>query len=138
MKIGNRLTQNQYTLFFMAMLSIACALILSTLASLLKEPQEIAKELDRSRQMLMAAHILSPQGYFLLEEKGAFVPAEWKEGQLVATSDVHPATQEEILEVVRNHIVPFLINGQGEEKSFSQLGWNEKKYTEEYRKMAIG
>lgn len=134
MKTDFHLTQNQYTLLFMAVLSLVCALILSTLASALKEPQEIAKELDRSKQMLIAAHILSPKGYFLVEEKGEFIPADWKQGQLVATRQVRIASQEQILDVVRARIVPFLVNAQGEEKSFAQVGQEEKKYTEEYRR----
>ncbi|KIC73669.1 hypothetical protein DB44_AY00010, partial [Candidatus Protochlamydia amoebophila] len=53
-----RMSQNQYTLIFMVILSLVCALILSVLASSLKGPQELSKELDRSKQMLIAARII--------------------------------------------------------------------------------
>ena len=65
-----------YTLLFMVVLSLVCAIILSVLASALKEPQEMAKELDRSKQMLIAARILSPYGIFKCKmQKGiSFLP----------------------------------------------------------------
>lgn len=47
------------TIVFMVILSFACALILSILASALAEPKEIAKDLDRSKQMMIAAKILN-------------------------------------------------------------------------------
>ena len=52
----------------MVILSLVCAIILSVLASALKEPQELAKEMDRSKEMLIAARIMNPYGYFQLEE----------------------------------------------------------------------
>jgi Na+-transporting NADH:ubiquinone oxidoreductase subunit C len=49
---------NIRTLMFMVYLSLASALILSVIASSLAKPKEIAKELDRSKQMMIAAKIL--------------------------------------------------------------------------------
>jgi len=48
---------NSQTIIFMVILSFVCALILSVLASVLAEPKEIAKDLDRSKQMMIAAKI---------------------------------------------------------------------------------
>ena len=44
-------------------------LVLSILAELLKTPQQNAKELYRSKQLLLAARILDYEGYFLLDGK---------------------------------------------------------------------
>lgn len=120
----------------MVILSLVCAIILSTLASALKEPQEVAKELDRSKQMLIAAHILSPYGYFeVQDEQGKLEPAKYvKRGLLEPTSDHLYPTQEQILEVYRTRISPFLINDQGEIKTFQEAGIDEQNYIHEFRK----
>ena len=55
-------SQTRYTIFFMIALSFICALILSLLASALAKPQEIAKDLDRSKEMLISAQILNAVG----------------------------------------------------------------------------
>ena len=52
----------------MVILSFICALILSILASVLAEPEGIAKEIDRSKQMMIAAKILDHDGYFLVTD----------------------------------------------------------------------
>ena len=73
------LSQNSYTILFMVVLSLICAIILSVLASALKEPQELAKELDRSKQMLIAARILSPVWIFSSPgRQGEFCPCQTK------------------------------------------------------------
>lgn len=122
---------NSYTLLFMVVLSLICAIILSVLASSLKEPQELAKELDRSKQMLIAARILSPYGYFLVQDK---VPAKLSKGILEPTEKPVVANQEEILEIFRNRIHPFLVDDKGELTTFEKTGIDQQKYTQEYRK----
>lgn len=131
---GNR--QNSYTLLFMVVLSLVCAVILSILASVLKEPQELAKDLDRSKQMLIAARILSPYGFFQVEDSnGNFIPA-----QLASVGILEPAQaksipgQEQILGVYRDRIRPVLVNSNGDVSSFKEAGIDEKKYMQEYRK----
>lgn len=52
-----RLSEMKRTLVFVFILCSICALILSTLASALKVPQEKAKQLDKSKQLLIAANI---------------------------------------------------------------------------------
>ena len=120
----------------MIVLSLVCAIILSILASALKEPQEIAKDLDRSKQMLIAARILSPYGYFQVEEaKGNFVPAKFAAGGVLEpSSDKSTPSQEQILEIYRDRIQPDLVNESGEMISFKSAGIDEKKYLQEYRK----
>lgn len=55
-----RSSETQQTLRFIFIICFVSALILSSLASLLKEPQQKAKELDRNKQLLMAANIQAP------------------------------------------------------------------------------
>lgn len=128
--------QSGYTIIFMVVLSLICAIILSVLASALKVPQEQAKELDRSKQMLISARILSPYGYFQIEdEKGVFSPAVIeKEGILQPSTQKLIPNREQILEVYRTRISPLLVNAKGEEESFEKAKLNEQTYTAEYRK----
>ncbi len=131
--------QTTYTLLFMAVLSFICALILSTLASALKEPKERAKELDRSKEMLIAAGILNHAGYFQIQnEKGESNPAVWvqdgAQGRLKIAEKPTIATQDDILQVYRNRISPFLVNDKGQLTSFQQAGLNEKQYVQEFKK----
>lgn len=123
-----------YTIFFMVALSLICAVILSSLASVLKDPQELAKELDRSKQMLIAARILNPAGYLQIEDKGAFKPAKLVDGKLIeAGSPIFPS-REEILKIYRARIEPFLVDENGKETTFQKAGLNEPEYTKAFRK----
>lgn len=126
----------RYTLVFMVALSFICALILSILASALEGPQEVAKELDRSKEMLISAQILNPFGHFQIQnEKGEYIPAKFAEGGRLEPSDnVLIPSGDQILEVYRRRIQSFLVNDKGEEVSFKQAGINEAKYISEYKK----
>lgn len=127
--------QNLYTIIFMVVLSLICALILSTLASILKEPQERAKELDRSKQMLIAARILNPFVYFQVQEKDNFVPAKMGPGGILEPADTRfNPSQEQILEIYRKRIEPFLVDDKGELTTFQQADIQEQKYVQEFRK----
>jgi len=120
----------------MVALSLVCAIILSILASALKEPQEMAKELDRSKQMLIAARILNPYVYFQLQDQeGRFVPAKaTRDGILEPSHEKHTPNQQEILDVYRNRIQAFLVNDRGDLLTFEQAGMNEQKYVQDFRK----
>lgn len=125
------------TILFMVVLSFICALILSVLASALETPQEMAKDLDRSQQMLIAARIVSPFGFFQIQNtEGQFVPAKITTNGVLVPSDqkINPS-EEQILEVYRTRIKPFLVNDQGDLTTFQQAGIDEKKYTTEHRKL---
>jgi Na+-transporting NADH:ubiquinone oxidoreductase subunit C len=119
----------------MAVLSLICAVILSVLASALKEPQMRAKDLDRSKQMLISARILSPYGYFQIQDNDQVLPAQYTPGGALKKTDktVYP-TEEQVLEVYRKRISPFLVNHQGEQKTFQEAAINEQKYVQDYRK----
>lgn len=111
------------TLLFITILSFISALILSVLANVLQEPKELAKELDRSKQLMIAAKLLSHDGYFLVEKSdGTYVP----KGPL--------ATQKEILEVYNSRVLPLLVNDKGDLETFQKLNINETEYVREYRK----
>lgn len=126
---------NSQTIIFMVILSFICAIILSTLASALREPQEIAREFDRSKQMLIAARIIQPSGYFQIETpEGEYVPAKYDEGKLVPGKTTDIPTQNEVLEIYRSRISPFLVDSKGEVHSFAESGLQEDNYTKEYRK----
>lgn len=132
--------ESTYTIYFMIVLSFVCALILSILASALQEPQELAREIDRSRQMLIAARIINPLGYFQVQnEKGEFVPAKFiKGGALVPTEEKIAAPSDGILEIYRTRIEPFLVNDKGEETTFKAAGIDETKYVNDYKKTGYG
>lgn len=120
----------------MVVLSLICALILSLLASALAKPKEVAKELDRSKQMMIAAKILNPDGYFMVEDKdGKYVPARLEsDGKLVASQTKSIADQTQLIQVYNQRLVPYLTNSEGEIKSFKDLGMNASEYESGYRK----
>jgi len=126
---------NTQTILFMVILSFVCALILSVLASALAEPKAIAKDLDRSKQMMIAAKILSHDGYFLIQnEKGEYVPATYQEGKLVPGTKDDIATKDQLLDIYRKRLVPLLIDDQGNLKTFEEAGINEDEYIAKYKK----
>lgn len=128
--------KNGYTLIFMTVLSFICAIILSTLAAALKEPQEQAKDLDRSKEMLIAARILSPFGYFQVrKEEGTYVPAKAEKNGILVPADqqIFPG-REEILSVYKQRIASFLVNDKGEEKTFAEEKIKEEVYLRDYKK----
>jgi len=120
----------------MVILSFICALVLSSLASILQQPKEIAKELDRSKQMMIAAKILSHEGYFLIQnEQGEYDPAKFVEGgALIPGNKTDIASRDELLQVYKKRIVPYLVNDKGELATFEEEGINEKEYVNEYKK----
>jgi len=129
-------TSTRRTIIFIITLSFACALILSLLASALAKPKEIAKELDRSKQMMIAAKILSHEGYFLIRNSdGHYVPAKFQPGGVLVPGNVKDiATQSELIEIYQQRLIPILINDKGEVKSFQEADLNPEKYTTEYRR----
>lgn len=128
--------ESTYTIVFMVVLSLTCAIILSVLASVLKQPQEIAKDLDRSKQMLIAARILNPAGYFQIEDQaGNYIPAKVEAGGVLkpTTTALFP-NKDEILQVYQSRIQPILVNDQGILSTFKKENIDEKKYLGDYRK----
>lgn len=119
----------------MVVLSVICAVILSILASALAEPKELAKDLDRSKQMMIAAKLFDSNGYFIIKnEQGEIVPAKYENGILVPADKPVFATNQEILDVYQKRLLPYLTNSKGEIKTFKELGLDENKYLSDYRK----
>lgn len=126
---------NIQILTFVVILSFVCALILSILASALKQPKEIAKELDRSEQMLIAAKIFTHDGYFLiLDDQGEYQPAKFENGVLVPGSEEDRASSTEILEIYKTRLIPFLVDNKGELTTFQKAKINYKNYIAEHKK----
>ncbi len=106
---------NKSTIIFIVILSFFCAFVLSVLASALQVPREEAKELDRSKEMLVAAQIYNQKGYFQIQVDGKYVPAKYsKDGILVPGSVEDHPTSKEILAIVRARTEPFFVNEKGE------------------------
>lgn len=127
---------NVQTLVFMVFLCLLCALILSTLSTVLKEPQERAEELNRSKEMLIAARIYNQEGYFqILDQNGEFVPAKYDKGGLLipGTKKDVPST-DQIFEVYQTRIYAFLVDSEGKETSFDEQGMNKNEYILENKK----
>lgn len=123
------------TIIFMVVLSVICAVILSVLASALAEPKELAKDLDRSKQMMIAAKLFDANGYFITQDKeGNIVPAKYDNGLLIPSEKPVFATSQEILDIYQRRLLPFLTNNRGEIKTFKELGIDENKYLNDYRK----
>lgn len=84
---------------------------------------------------MIAAKLLSHEGYFLAEDKGKYVPAKLgKEGNLIPDPKAPYATQSELLQVYDRHLIPLLVNSKGEVETFQKLGINEEDYTADFRK----
>lgn len=128
---------NIRTLMFMVYLSLASALILSVIASSLAKPKEIAKELDRSKQMMIAAKILSPEGYFLMkDDKGESVPAKFSPGGILVPGDVTDfASKADLIEIYQKRLIPMLVDKKGDLTSFQKAGVNLNEYVSEFRKL---
>ncbi len=122
---------------FVVILSFVCALILSILASVLKEPQEIAKELDRSKQMLIAARIFTHDGYFFIRnEEGEYIPAKHVgDGVLVPGTESDTASDSDVLDVYIRRLSPYLVNGEGDITSFEKAGIDKDQYITENKKV---
>ncbi len=127
---------NVQTIMFMVILSFVCALILSLLASALQRPKEIAKDLDRSKQMMIAAKILSPDGYFTMTDaEGKLIPAKYiGEGRLEPGSLKDIATQQQLLDVYAKRLVPILVDDKGAKTTFEKAGIDFEKYVADNRK----
>ncbi|WP_194847618.1 NADH:ubiquinone reductase (Na(+)-transporting) subunit C [Candidatus Neptunochlamydia vexilliferae] len=123
------------TLLFVVILSTACALVLSILAEFLKAPQKDARELYRSKQLLVATRILGYQGHFLLDGKPAIYHSQAK--ILIPYEGKTPpkAKNEEILALFETRIFARLTNRNGDLYTFEEVGIDEEIYLTENEKL---
>ncbi|NGX61130.1 MAG: Na(+)-translocating NADH-quinone reductase subunit C [Chlamydiae bacterium] len=134
-------------LLFIVALCFTCALLLAGVAYTLRVPQKLAKEFDQSKQMLIAAKILSPSGYFeILEEDGAMIPAQFEEATklLVSVDEEDPplATEDQIQALSDARIRPLLTNKEGnvftlEEKDLDLTEYLEKNQKTGYANLPL-
>ncbi|CCB88351.1 NADH:ubiquinone reductase (Na(+)-transporting) subunit C [Simkania negevensis] len=121
------------TLLFVVVLCFTCALVLSVLADLLKQPQLDARELYKSKQLLRAAAILSNENVFLLN--GTFATYDEKEGILVATpNQKRKARDREILALFEKRVLTRVTNAQGDVLTFEEAGLDQGTYLQENAK----
>ncbi|OJU80282.1 MAG: NADH:ubiquinone reductase (Na(+)-transporting) subunit C [Chlamydia sp. 32-24] len=119
----------------MVVLSFTCALILSILASALANPKQVARNLDRSKQMMIAAKILDHNGHFIIEnDEGKIVPAKYQNGELVPGNVNDMATNQQLLDIYEKRLIPLLVDNKGELKTFEEAKIDFAQYMEEYRK----
>lgn len=124
------------TIIFMGVLSLICALILSVLASVLAEPKEIARELDRSKQMMIAAKILDYQDRFLIQnDKGEYEPAKYlKDGILIPGTKNDFATNAQLIDVYKARLIPYLTDNKGNITTFEKAKINPDQYIADFKK----
>jgi Na+-transporting NADH:ubiquinone oxidoreductase subunit C len=128
--------KNYKTIIFVVAICSFCALILAILASALKEKQEEAKVLDRSKELLISARILSYNNNFLINKNGEYLPAIYDSTleTLVESSEIIKASNREILTVYENRIKQFLIDPQYHLVTFKEANIDYQKYLEENQK----
>lgn len=120
---------------FIIILSFVCALVLSILATALKEPQEAAKDLDRSKQMMIAARILSPQGFWQIQnEEGNYIPARQENGSLSPSETKEFPGREEVLKLYRSRFIPKLIDSNGDITTFEKENIDLTSYVANHKK----
>jgi len=121
----------------MIILSTVSAIILSVLASVLEKPKAIAKELDRSKQMMIAAKILDHNGHFLLNDpSGTPMPAKYDstQGRLIAGTSRDTASQKELIAVYQQRFQPFLVDEKGQAITFEAAQLQKDQYIASHRK----
>lgn len=120
----------------MVALSVICALILSIIASALAKPQQMAKELDRSQQMMIAANIFSYAGHFLMKDsEGKYIPAKYTPGGYLVPGGANDfPSSSEIIEVYTKRLVPLLVDRSGEVTTFEKAKVNKKEYLSMFQK----
>ncbi|MEX1012658.1 MAG: NADH:ubiquinone reductase (Na(+)-transporting) subunit C [Waddliaceae bacterium] len=125
---------NFQVLRFVIILSLTCALILATLASALSEPQVRAQALDRSKEMMIAARVFTHTGHFQVRENGEYFPARYVgDGRLERTEEITPSESDQIIDVYHRRFIPFLVDNDGNTKTFEEAGIDQETYIEENR-----
>lgn len=121
---------NAYTLTFVLVLCFSCSLVLSILASVLREPQEKAQKIEQSTQMLLSAQIYNPAGYLqLLDADGVLSRAKQVgQGLLQLDSSDEYASGTDILAVYDRRIRPFVVDASGKRFTFKEAGLDQDEY----------
>ncbi len=124
------------TLIFIVFLCVVCGLLLSIVAYSLQNAQEAAKSFDRSKQMLIAAKILTPRGTFQMEKEGAYVDGRFDPATelLVPAKMTQAASEDEILAISKTRIRPLLTDRKGTVYTFEEQQISLEEYLSENKK----
>lgn len=125
---------------FILILCLVCGLLLALAAYGLKDAQEASKDLDRSKQMLIAANIMDPRETFQILQGGELFPANYdaSKRQLIATEPGVPArkaTDGEIRALSSERIAPLLIDSDGNVFTLEEKGIHLPDYLAENKKV---
>lgn len=124
---------NLKTFIFITLLCFSCALILSILAALLKNPQSSARELYKSKQLLRAAAILSDENVFMLDDKWAIY--DEKTGVLIpAPNQKRKAKNREITALFKNRVLTRVTDETGKVLTFQEAKLDQALYLKENSK----
>lgn len=128
-------SETKKTLQFTFIICFVSAFILSTLSIVLQGPQQTAKLLDQSQQMLFAAQILNHKGSFQIQDSnGEFIPAYFDGTKLIPSDHAIKASDADTLNVYHLLIHPMLTNEAGELFTFEQAGINYDEYMKLHQK----
>jgi len=127
---------NAQTISFVVIVCFSCALILSLLASGLQKYQKESEALYKSKQLLIAAKLLSYDGNFMFPERNlTFVPAVFTGGHLQPSENkIVQASDSDITSVFSKYIYPRLTDTSGKIYTFEELGMTVEDYMHEHEK----
>ncbi len=131
---------NLKTILFVCCICFVAALTLSILAAILKKPQKEAVELYKSKQLLLAAKILTYENTFQLQNNQCeYENAIYDINSSLLTPSNTPikATQADILNLYENRIIPMLTDIDGNLYTFEDLQINQNEYFEKNEKMGF-
>lgn len=129
-------TSNTTTYIFIIVLCALCAFSLAMISSMLKETQETAVVLDQSKQMLMAAKIIHPEGYFIKQsskDSKNLLPAKYNKAKktLELSEKAEPANSDDIFDIFTNRLKAKLVNEAGDLYTFEEAKVSFQDYVNE-------
>ncbi len=124
------------TFIFIVVLCFVCGLILSTLATVLKEPQERAQQINRITELFKAAQVLGPEENFQIEKAGKYLPAklDTKSQKLIPISRIEPASDSDRLLFFQERVRPLLTDSSGKVYTFEEAKLNYEEYLYDNKK----
>lgn len=130
-------SSNMKVVSFIIVLCLVCGFLLASVSFALQKTQNEAKEFDRNKQMLIAAKVIHPNGYFEIQGKEGFVAACYDKEKKILIPSQTPckATQEEIKEEANLRIHSLLTNEKGEITTFEKEKISLSDYLSENKKI---
>lgn len=131
---------NLKTILFVCCICFVAALTLSVLAAILKKPQKEAVTLYKSKQLLLAAKILTYDNTFQIQNsecKYTHASYNANSGLLAISNSPMNATQDDILDLYNTRIIPMLTDVDGNLYTFEELQINQNEYFEKNEKMGF-